>query len=69
MNLYILNDILGDYTAGMAVIAADSLDSARAIFVEHFPLQGAADFDTAEVQVIAAVNHPAGLVSHVFGGG
>jgi hypothetical protein len=70
MNLYILNDVLYDYTAGMAVIAAESRDAARAIFVEEFPSSGSGeDFDTAHWQVIEGVNHPAGVVSYVYGGG
>ena len=73
MNLYILSGVLCDYTDGMAVIAAESLDAARAIFVERFGTRisdGGSDFDTAsEVQVIEGVNHPAGLVSYVYGGG
>ena len=67
MNLYILNDVLVDYTSGMAVIAAESKDAARAIFVERF--HDADDFDTAKLQVIEGVNHAAGLVSYVYGGG
>jgi hypothetical protein len=70
MNLYILNEVLSDYTAGMAVIAAESKDAARAIWIEKFGAYHADDFDKyAEFTVIEGVNHPAGLVSHVFGGG
>jgi len=66
-NLYILKDVLVDYTSGMVVIAAESKNAARAIFVERF--YDADDFDTAIFTVIEGVNHPAGLVSYVYGGG
>jgi uncharacterized NAD-dependent epimerase/dehydratase family protein len=70
MNLYILNEVLSDYTSGMAVIAAESKDAARAIWIEEFGGFHAEDFDKyAEFTVIEGVNHPAGLVAHVFGGG
>ena len=32
MNLYILNDVLYDYTSGMAVIAAESMEQCNQIF-------------------------------------
>jgi uncharacterized NAD-dependent epimerase/dehydratase family protein len=70
MNLYILNEVLSDYTDGMAVIAAESKDAARAIWIQEFGGFHAEDFDKyAEFTVIEGVNHPAGLVAHVFGGG
>jgi hypothetical protein len=77
MNLYILNDVLYDYTSGMAVIAAESLEQCNQIFMKEFAPGESAyvkecvqeDFNTAEVKVIENVNHPAGVVSHVYGGG
>jgi hypothetical protein len=81
MNLYILNDVLYDYTSGMAVIAAESLEQCNQIFIGEFgsdcdtewtKMQNKRiqeDFDTAEVKVIENVNHPAGVVSYVYGGG
>jgi len=70
MNLYILNEVLSDYTDGMAVICAESKDAAREIWIERFGEYQAKDFDEyAEFTVIEGVNHPAGLVSHVWGGG
>jgi pyocin large subunit-like protein len=53
----------------MAVIAAESKDAARAIWIEEFGEYHAKDFDEyAEFKVIEGVNHPAGLVAHVYGG-
>ena len=82
-NLYILNEVLCDYTAGMAVIAAPSLERARELFLEEFAWfdNGSIDFknyhnenlvkefDSAGVKVIEGVNHPEGVVSYVYGGG
>jgi hypothetical protein len=81
MNLYILNDVLYDYTAGMAVIAAECTEHCRQIFIEEFGRPGDNDyaktrnqelqkeFDTADIKVIENVNHPSGVVSYVYGGG
>ena len=78
MNLYILNDVLHDYTAGMAVIAAESMEQCKELFMAEFCYSGASDyvkgeyegdFNTAEVKVIEGVDHVAGVVSYVYGGG
>jgi hypothetical protein len=81
MNLYIINDVLYDYTSGMCVIAAESMPHCEQIFMEHFSSDGGSDyskmrneelqkdFNTAEIKVIENVNHPAGVVSYVYGGG
>ena len=78
MNLYILNDVLHDYTAGMAVIAAESMEQCGQIFMEEFCHSNDSDFvkecrqedfNTAEVKVIEGVNYAAGVVSYVYGGG
>jgi hypothetical protein len=83
MNLYILNDVLYDYTSGMAVIAAESMEQCNQIFIEKFGRSGdfvndyakarneelQREFDTAYFKVIENVNHPAGVVSYVYGGG
>ena len=83
-NLYILNEVLYDYTAGMAVIAAPSLERARELFIEEFGWYKGPEssdyskehdaglleeFDSAEAKVIEGVNHPEGVVSYVYGGG
>ncbi len=70
MNLYILNGVLSDYTDGMVVIAAESKDHARELFVQEFSEYHADDFDKyAKFTVIEGVNHPAGIVDYVYGGG
>lgn len=81
MNLYILNDVLYDYTSGMCVIAAESIPHCKQIFIKEFGSDGGTEyavsrneelqkeFDTAEIKVIENVNHPEGVVSYVYGGG
>ena len=69
-NLYILNEVLCDYTAGMAVIAAPSLERCWEIFAAEFDeyeLNNAKPH--AEIKVIEGVNHPEGVVQYVYGGG
>ena len=36
MNLYIIRDVLCDYTSGMCVIAAESMPRCEQIFIEEF---------------------------------
>ena len=71
-NLYIINEVLYDYTPGMAVIAAPSLERCREIFAERFKRQ-VDEFDSAitdgDYKVIENVNHDEGVVSYVYGGG
>lgn len=81
MNLYIINDVLYDYTAGMCVIAAESMPHCEQIFMKEFGHDGDSDwekeanerqqqeFNSAGIKVIENVNHPAGVVSYVYGGG
>ena len=77
MNLYIINEVLYDYTDGMCVIAAPSLERCRELFIEQFGdynnIQSDA-FDKAvqsdwTLKVIEGVNYPEGVVSYVYGGG
>ena len=78
MNLYILNDVLHDYTSGMCVIVAESMKQCEELFIEKFAFVHShgsivskvqEDFKTAEIQVIENVNYPSGVVSYVYGGG
>lgn len=77
MNLYILNEVLYDYTDGMCVIAAESLPRCEQIFMERFGCNSLAfikermqkEFNKAAIKVIENVNHPEGVVSYVYGGG
>ena len=72
MNLYIINEVLSDYTSGMVVIAAENIDDAREMYSEGFdgPIS---EFDRAiakgSYKVIEGVNYPEGVVSYVYGGG
>ena len=69
MNLYIINEILSDYTSGMVVIAAESKEHCRELFIEKFEFH-AKDYDSelTKFTVIENVNHPAGIVDYVYGG-
>jgi len=70
MNLYIIKEILVDYTSGMVVIAAESKEQLRQLFLEKFGNYSAEDFDSeyTKFTVIEGVNHPAGIVDYVYGG-
>ena len=76
MNLYIINDVLYDYTSGMCVISAESLPRCEQIFMERFASGGSdyfkeryqEEFNQADIKVIENVNHPEGVVSYVYGG-
>ena len=72
MNLYIINEVLVDYTSGMVVIAAESKESAREFFLEKFGWSQCwiDDFDSKHTKftVIEGVNHDAGIVDFVYGG-
>ena len=73
MNLYIINDVLYDYTPGMCVIAAESMAECETIFMKEFAKfnqeESQKEFNDAPIKVIEGVNHPAGVVSYVYGGG
>jgi hypothetical protein len=70
MNLYIINEVLSDYTSGMAVIAAESKEQCRELFIKEFGDYYIECFDKyAEFTVIEGVNVPAGVVQYVYGGG
>jgi hypothetical protein len=70
MNLYIINNVLSDYTSGMVVIAAESKESAREFFIAEFSEYHAEEFDKyATFNVIENVQHSAGIVDYVYGGG
>ena len=77
MNLYIISDVLYDYTSGMCVIAAESLPRCEQIFMAEFvdfeidfiKERMQKEFNKAAIKVIENVNHPEGVVSYVYGGG
>jgi len=72
-NLYIINEVLSDYTSGMAVIAAPSLERCKEIFMEAFEYSDMGEYDSAiedgDYKVIEGVDHIEGVVSYVCGGG
>ena len=70
-NLYIINEVLSDYTPGMAVVSAPSLERCREIFAEEF--DDVSEFNVSirdgEYKVIEGVDHIEGVISYVYGGG
>jgi hypothetical protein len=69
VNLYIINNVLTDYTSGMVVIAAESKEQCREFFIKEFSDWHAEEFDKyAKFTVIEGVNHAAGMVDYVYGG-
>jgi hypothetical protein len=82
MQLYILKEVLYDYTDGMAVIAAESMPQCEQIFMEEFGYftdrngervkdeKVQKEFNNAKVTIIESVGlDEAGIVEYVYGGG
>lgn len=71
MKLFIINNVLSDYTSGMAVIAAETKDQCRELFIKEFSEYHAVEFDKyATFTVIESVGlDEAGVVEYVYGGG
>jgi hypothetical protein len=73
-NLYIIEEILSDYTSGMAVIAAPSLERCRELFIAKFGdwHYTVLEYDEAirleNYKVLSAVGQSEGVVSYVYGG-
>jgi len=74
MNLYIINDVLYDYTAGMVVIAASSLERCRELFEEEFGWRRShmKEYDDAVknnfYSVYQVVDEEEGVKDFVYGG-
>ena len=75
MNLYIISEVLCDYTPGMVVIAAPDLNRCRELFAEefgHFKSQ-IEEYDRSirdgSFKVLEVLNQQEGVVSYVYGGG
>jgi hypothetical protein len=71
-NVYIISEVLSDYTSGMVVIVASDLAECRSIFEDQF--YNLEEFDSAisdnKYQVIPTdANQESRLVSYVYGGG
>jgi len=73
MNLYILEGVLADYTGGMAVVAAPTLERCWELFAEEFVFFGDSldhqKLCCEDIKVIESVNHAEGVVSYMYGGG
>ena len=73
MNLYILEGVLADYTDGMAVIAAPTLERCWELFALKFGYSNNSldhqKLFCEDIKVIEGVNHAEGVVSYMYGGG
>lgn len=70
MQLYILKEVLYDYTDGMAVIAAENMNQCRELFIKEFGDHHSEEFDNAQVTIIESVGvEEAGIIEYVYGGG
>ena len=71
MKLFIINNVLSDWTSRMAVIAAESKDQCRELFIKEVGEYYADEFDKyARFTVIESVGlDEAGVVEYVYGGG
>lgn len=77
MNLYIITDVLCDYTCGMCIIAAESMPRCEQIFIEEFAGNNdyvkesmQKDFNTSAIKVIENVPYEKEeVISYVYGGG
>jgi len=79
MKLYLINNVLYDYTAGMVAIAAENLEQCRNIFEEQFAMGSLSqiqlnEFDSAiengcyqELEVKSDTQ--SGVVTYVYGRG
>jgi len=71
MNLYIIWDVLFDYTSGMVVIAAPSLERCRELFKEEF-CSSMKEYDDAiknnSYSVYQVVGVEEGVKEYVYGG-
>lgn len=78
MNLYIITDVLCDYTCGMVIIAAESMPQCEQVFMERFSWREGTehnqelqkDFNTSAIKVIENVPYEKEeVISYVYGGG
>ena len=71
MKLFIINNVLADWTSGMVVIAAENKEQCRELFIKEFSEYHADEFDKyARFTVIESVGlDEAGVVEYVYGGG
>jgi hypothetical protein len=75
MNLYIIKEVLSDYTSGLVVIAAENLERCRELFIAEFGdlYYTVREYDEAirleNYKVLPVANQSEGVVSYVYGGG
>ena len=71
-NLYVINEVLSDYTGGMVVIAAKDWEECRAYFGEQFGYHCLEEFDRAvengRYRLFPCATCQSGVLEYVFGG-
>lgn len=68
MKLFIVNNVLSDYTSGMVVVRAESIEHARDICVKEWEYL-TSEFQDLENYSEINLNGEAGIVAAVYGGG
>ena len=76
MNLYIISNVLIEYSSGMVVIAAPTLERCRELFITKFGNDWQPTIDeydeaieNGHCTVLSVVGQAEGIVSYVHGGG
>jgi hypothetical protein len=75
-NIYIITEVLCDYTSGMVVIAAPSLERCKELFLDEFDsrcrfnhkFQFERSIKNGNYKVVEAANASEGIISYVYGG-
>lgn len=67
MKLFIVNNVLCDYTSGMVVVRAESVEHARQLCIEEFK-SSSEEFQDLENYFEVDLNGEAGVVDCVWGG-
>lgn len=68
MKLFIVNNVLSDYTSGMVVVRAESIEHARDICLKEWECS-TSEFQDLENYSEIDLNGGAGIVDAVYGGG
>jgi len=71
MHLYIIKNVLSDYTSGMAIVAAENITQCRELFLKEVGTPYADEFDKyAQFTILNDVGiDEAGVIEYVYGGG
>lgn len=69
MNLYIIENVLWDYTPGMVCIVAENLSQCRDLYMDKFKkLDFDRSIESGDYKVLKIVDETPRIVSYVYGG-